>query len=39
MEEFVEITSDDYIGRPVTMDRWGSVLAVKGPGQLAKEVL
>lgn len=35
----VETTSDDYVGGPVVMDRRGSVSAVKGPGQLAKEVL
>jgi hypothetical protein len=39
MEEPVETTSDDYVGRPVVMDWLGSVLAVKGPGKLTKEVL
>ena len=39
MEEPVETTSDDYVGRPVVMDPWGSVSAVNGPGQLAKEIL
>ncbi|MEW3929481.1 hypothetical protein QOZ71_30155, partial [Pseudomonas aeruginosa] len=34
----VETTSDDYVGGPVVMDRRRSVSAVKGPGQLAKEV-
>jgi hypothetical protein len=38
-EKPVETTSDDYVGRPVAMERWGSVLAIKGPGQLAEEVL
>ena len=39
MKEPVETTSDDYVSRPVMMDRQGSVSAVKGPGQLEKEVL
>ena len=32
-------TTDDYVWRPVVMDRRGSVSAIKGPGQLAKEIL
>ena len=39
MEKPVETTSDDYVGRPVVMDWRGSISAIKGLGQLAKEVL